>query len=223
MNRRSRILFTWLILGTALLLAQGCAKPAIYQSPDFQNIRVQHQQIAILPFTITIEAKKLPEGTTPEMLMEMEKDEGYQLQQQVYSSFLTKQSKGEYTIEFLDVDQTNAILSKEGITYETLNQHTKDEIAKLLSADVVFSGTVHRAQPMSTGAAVALGLLVGAWGSTNRVDVNVSIHDGSNAKLLWKYDHTASGSVGSSAEGLAKSLMESISKYFPYKVEKKKS
>ena len=221
MSRSYKILVPWFILGVALLLSQGCAAPSIYQSPDFKDVSLQHKQIAILPFTVNIEAKKLPEGTTPEMLVKMEKDEGYQLQQQIYSRFLERQAKGEYTIEFQDIEQTNATLSKEGITYDNLIQHTKDEIAKILKADAVLSGVVHRAQPMSTGAAIVTTILFGI-GETNRVDITVSIHDGSNSKLLWKYDYTASGNIGSSAEGLAKSLMESVSKYFPYKVEKKK-
>jgi hypothetical protein len=87
----------------------------------------------------------------------------------------------------------------------------------MLGVDAMISGTIRRSQPMSTGAAIAVGVLFGVSGETNRVDVNVNLHDGATGKLLWKYDHHESGALGSSSEGLAKSLMKGISKKFPYK------
>ena len=72
---------------------------------------------------------------------------------------------------------------------------------------------------MSEGAAVALGLLVGAWGATNQTTTSLTIHDTSSS-LLWKYDYNASGSVGSSPENLANALMRNASKRFPYRTAK---
>jgi hypothetical protein len=55
---------------------------------------------------------------------------------------------------------------------------------------------------MSDGAAIAVGLLAGAWGATNKVQTTINIHDGASGDLLWKYDYQASGSVGSSSTQL---------------------
>jgi hypothetical protein len=63
---------------------------------------------------------------------------------------------------------------------------------------------------------VGLGVLFGAWGSTNKVNVKLNIHEATKGDLVWEYDHEASGSVGSSAEKLAESLMKNVSKKFPY-------
>jgi hypothetical protein len=111
-------------------------------------------------------------------------------------------------------------LNKAAITHENLNQYTKEELRNILDVDALISGTIHRSKPMSTGTAVVLGVLFGVWGSTNEVNVSLNIHDGASGELLWKYDHKASGSVGSSSEGLAESLMKNISKKFPYKKPK---
>ena len=97
----------------------------------------------------------------------------------------------------------------------------KSAICKLLGVDAVISGAVYREKPMSTGLAVGLGILFGAWGSTNKVNANLNIHESTQGNLVWSYDHEASGSVGSSAEKLAESLMKSVSKKFPYKAAKK--
>ena len=72
-------------------------------------------------------------------------------------------------------------------------------------------------KPMSEGAAVAVGLLVGAWGSTNKVETTINIHDGKTGNLLWKYDYEAQGTVGSSTTELVNALMRNASKKFPYK------
>ena len=69
---------------------------------------------------------------------------------------------------------------------------------------------------MSEGAGVAVGLLVGAWGNTNKVNTTINIHDGKSGDLLWKYDYEASGSVGSSTTRMVDALMKNASKKFPY-------
>lgn len=200
------------------IIGQGCG-PKIYLNPEFSDIRAQHHVIAILPFKVTIEGSKLPKNITPEMVEKLEQDEGILFQGILYSKFLEKQQKNEYTIEFQDADQTKAILAKYSITYDNMDHYTKMEMASTLGVDAIISGTIRRSQPMSATSAIVVGALFGAWGNTNRVDVSMTIHDGNTAKLLWKYDHNASGSVGSSSEGLANSLMKNVSKKFPYKRE----
>ncbi len=164
-----------------------------------------------------MDPNKLPKDYTLEMKRDAENAEAYNFQQELYFQFLKRQEKGEYTVEFQDVDKTKALLSKATITNRDLSRYTKEELQAILGVDALVSGTIHRSKPMSTGTAVVLGVLFGAWGNTNEVNVSMNIHDGASGDLLWKYDHKASGSVGSSSEGLAQSLMKNISKKFPYK------
>ncbi len=203
------------LLGVLFLLV-GCG-PKTYTTPGFEQFRQNHRTVAILPFQVNIDPKKLPKDFTPEMAKESEREEAYNIQQQLYMRFLERQKKDEYTITFQDVDKTVALLGKKGITNANIAVYTKTELRDILGVDALISGSINRTRPMSTGTAIALGLLVGFWGNTNKVDVNLSIHDGASGDLMWKYEHKASGSVGSSSEELAKSLMKSISKKFPYK------
>ena len=69
---------------------------------------------------------------------------------------------------------------------------------------------------MSDGAAVALGLLIGTWGSTNNVQTSISINEATKGDLVWKYDYTAAGSIGSNTDNLVNALMRNASKKFPY-------
>lgn len=201
------------ILLAVIFLLTACA--TIYTSQDFSQHQSRHKTVAILPFRVSIELKKLPEGVTAEQLRKSEVDEAYLFQKQLYNRLLVQYAKQRYTVEFQDIDKTNVLLERAGIKYENISSSTKDEIAKVLGVDSVISGQIKREKPMSTGAAIFSTLFIG-FSATNKVNVNMAIHDGSSAQLIWSYDHEVQGGLGSSAEGLAKSLMSSISKKFPY-------
>jgi len=214
MWNKSKITCYSLLIFLLIVILSGCAR--IYTTPEFTAKQRQHQMMAILPFDISIEAKKLPKGMTFEMLKEMEKDEAYVIQSEIFSYFLRRISQDRYTIGFQDVDETNTLLRRAGISFDNIRDFTKHEIAEILGVDVVLSGTVYRSRPMSTGAAIATAVLIGWGGVTNKVDVGVSIHDGMDGKLIWKYNHSYSGGIGSSSQRLTKSLMNHVSRKFPY-------
>jgi len=198
-----------------VILVSGCA--TIYKTPNFNAARSQHRILAILPFDVTIQARRLPKGVTVEMLREMEKDEAYVIQSEVYRFFLRQISRNAYTINFQDIDETNSTLLRAGISFENIRNYSKAEIAQILNVDSVLSGTVHRARPMSMGASIVTAVLFNWGGVTNKVDVGVAIHDGTDSSLLWKYNHSYSGGIGSSSENLTRALMRHISKKFPYR------
>lgn len=191
--------------------------PTIYLAPNFEQVKARQKQLAILPFDVLITTKKLPKDMTPEMIKEQEMKTGFSIQNHSYTYFLKEMSKNKYTVTFQDIDKTNALLSKAGITYEKLKGFSKEELCNALGVDAVISGKVIMDKPMSEGGAVALGLLLGVWASTNDVNVSMTIHDKTNSDLLWKYDWVAQGSVGSNTEQLTKGLMKNVSKKFPYK------
>ena len=205
-----------------LFVFAGCAKPTIYTKAEFSDATKYHKTVAVLPFVVNIDSKNQSREFTIEVAKKAERDEAYLFQQQIYAQFLKQHAKGKYTVDFQDTELSNALLGKANINYDNIANYTKADIAKQLGVDAVISGTIKRSKPMSGAGAVVMGLLGGFWGSTNRVDVTLNIHDGKNSDLLWKYDHEASGSIGSSSEGLAKSLMQGISKDFPYKKDKDK-
>lgn len=199
-----------------LLITLNSCGPTIYKASNFESSKATVKTLAILPFSVSIDSKRLPKGTTIETLKESQEKTGYDIQNNAYTWFLQRQK--DYSITFQDVDKTNALLKKANINYDDIALQDKGELCKLLGIDGVISGKSTLSKPMSEGAAVAVGILVGAWGSTNKTTTTLSIHD-TQGGLLWKYDYDASGSVGSSAERLTKSLMKKASKKFPYKAK----
>ncbi|RYF90459.1 MAG: hypothetical protein EOO03_03665 [Chitinophagaceae bacterium] len=200
-----------------LVLSFSACAPKIYKSENFEASKETVKTMAVLPFNVTINNRKLPKGTTQEMLRENEQKTGYAIQDKAYSWLLQRNKN--YTVTFQDIDRTNALLKAANISYNDLTQQDKGELCKILKVDGILSGKATLSKPMSEGAAVALGLLVGAWGSTNQTVTTLTIHDVSSS-LLWKYDYEAEGSVGSSPSNLANALMRNASKKFPYKEAK---
>ena len=196
------------------LLATACA--TIYTASDFRSMSNDHKIMAILPFEVVIESKKLPKGMTVEMLKEAEQDEARAFQSVVHSVLLNNMSKGKYRIKFQDIGKTNSMLRKNDVTYDKLGDYDKGELAEMLDVDAISSGIIRRAQPMSAGTAIVLGVLTGIGGSTNKVSIDFTIHDGKTSELLWKYTHEASGGLLSNSESLAKNLMKQVAAKFPY-------
>lgn len=199
-----------------VLLLTSCG-PSIYKASDFTNITSTHKTVAIMPAQVTIQLRPNEmKRTTPEMLQKNESATGYAMQERLYGWFLRRSDKLKYTVKFQDVSQTNALLETARLSYQDLPRKSKSELAKLLGVDAVISTTLRTNKPMNEGVAVAMGLVFGAWGSTNQAFTTINIHEAENAELIWKYDYNASGSVGSSPDNLVNALMRNASKKFPY-------
>ncbi len=213
------------LLALAACVVAGVGFPATgshaaaqkYLNPQFAELTKTHKTIAILPFKVTIDKNKLPKNVTLEMVAASEKEESVEFQRQLYARFLQRAQEDQYRIGFQDVDQTNTLLARSGISLDSLSLRTKDEIAKALGVDALVSGTVHQAQPTSTGFAVAQTFLLGFSGHTQRVDINMTVHNGADGTLLWSYDHTDKGGLMDSVEGMTKSLLKKVAGNFPYR------
>ena len=199
-----------------LILLTSCG-PTIYKAQGFEESKSKVKLLAILPYNVLIDTKRLPKNIKLETLANAQKKTGFDMQSKCYTWFLQKQEK--YTVSFQDVDRTNALLTQANIDYEKLSSTDKGELCKLLGVDAVISGKASLSKPMSEGGAIVLAVLVGSYGATNSTAVTLTIHD-SGSNLLWKYDYVASGGVGSPSENLTRQLMKSASRKFPYKIKK---
>ncbi|MDB5200398.1 MAG: hypothetical protein JWO92_2361 [Chitinophagaceae bacterium] len=205
---------------SVMILINACG-PKIYKSAGFDDITAKHKTVAILPADVTISLR--PNQSKKMSAEELEKNReetGYAIQDKMYSWFLRRSDKFKYTVKFQDVSKTNSILKESGLTYRDIRLKSKESIAKLLGVDAVISNITRMDKPMSEGVAVAVGILIGAWGSTNNVTTTINIHEAKQGDLIWKYDYVAQGSVGSSPENLVNALMRNASRKFPYNEKK---
>lgn len=196
------------LIGLTVVLLSSCAK--IFYSPDARTLANKQQTIAIIPSKISIAASRKVDA---EAMKEQQKTESLNFQNEIYSWMLKRKMQGKITKEIQEIQTTNAKLKRAGYPENPL---TTAELCEVLGVDGIMTSNFGLSKPMSDGAAIALGLLVGAWGSTNEVRATLSISDCENKKLIWNYEHKLSGGVGSSPSRIVDQLMRQASRKMPY-------
>ncbi|MGE5447417.1 MAG: hypothetical protein ACM3PR_03580 [Bacteroidales bacterium] len=197
------LLMAWVVLTMA-----SCAK--IFYSQDAYQLAHQQKKIAIVPPTVTITPNKKIDA---DMMREQQRAESLNFQQEMYSWMLKRSMQGKISQEIQDPETTNVLLQKAGYPGSAI---TPDEICKVLGVNGIMTSSYHLAKPMSEGVAVAAAVLTGFMGTTNDVRVSLDIHDCSNSKMIWNYNHKFSGGIGSSPTRLVDELMREASKKMPY-------
>ena len=82
---------------------------------------------------------------------------------------------------------TKAKLMKEGITLELLPAYEPKELCHILGVDAIIMGTFQTNKPMSQGGAIAISVLFGVGGSTEKAVLNMSIYEGKEGELMCSY------------------------------------
>ena len=192
----------------ALVSLASCA-PKIYQTPD-ATLRARAQSIiAIAPPTVSISAQK---NVDADALREQQNAESLTFQGEMYSWLLRRKQQGKIIAGIQDVATTNALLAEAGWPGRTL---TPAEMMRVLQVDEMVTSNYRLSNPMSKGSAIALGVLTGVYGATDKASATLSIYDKENGEMIWNYDHSFSGSF-TSPEQLVESLMKNASKKLPH-------
>ena len=209
-----KIFFTLLFV----IFSISCiAQTHLYENPKFEEITANHKTIGILPFktSITLRPKDM-KSMSNEQIIKMEEDEGMSIQSAMYSWFLKREKRESLKVNVLDPITANAKLKRMGVTQSNISDYTPDELANILEVDAIIMGTFETNKPMSEGASVALGLLLGVYGPTNKAVINLSIYNAKDGLLLANYNKGIAGSMGSSTEDLINILMRKASRRISY-------
>ena len=196
------------LLIICLFMFTSCAK--IFYSPDAYTLSNRQKTIAIIPPSVSIAANKKIDA---ESLKEQQRTESINFQKEMYAWMLKRKMQGHIKQEIQDVETTNAKLKAAMYPEKPMGP---PELCKVLGVDGIMTSNYSLSKPMSEGAAIAVAVIFGAYGSTNEVHATLSITDCPNEKLIWNYDHKFSGSMGSSPARLVDGLMRSASKKMPY-------
>jgi len=189
----------------------------LFVDPNFGRIANDHKVIAVVPFRTTISLRPKQMAALKEGQLErMQEDESKSIQMSMYAWFLKRKQQGKMWVDVQDASTTTALLAKSGVNYANIDEHTPEEIAKILKVDAIVKGTFDTDKPMSDGASLALGVLVGFWGATNKATINMFIHNADDGKVLVNYNKAVAGSVGSSTDQLINIVMRKASRRIPY-------
>ena len=92
-----------------LLFLSSCAN--VYYAPDAKSRSNKHEIIAVMPPKVSIAARKKVDAAA---MIEQQKTESANFQREMYSWLLKRKSQNKMRIEVLDVETTNAKLTKLG-------------------------------------------------------------------------------------------------------------
>jgi hypothetical protein len=188
----------------------------IFENPQLKTIISQHKVVAILPYNVSITYKKQPKNFNSEANHDQEKSMSNSIQSSMYTFLLRKRE--DYKVSFQDVDKTNILLRKAGML-DKLDEYTKDEIAKVLGVDAIIGGMFETEQTKSEAGAIASAILFGGFGGkTGTGTLTMTLNDGQDGELLWRFFKTMDQGLTSSTDDLVESMMRKVSRNFPYAI-----
>lgn len=203
-------LFLFLLLSVINVFGQK----QIFKVKDLKERISTQKTVAILPFSTKITYRKQPKNFSEEANRAQEKKMEKQIQSSMYTFLLRKIDN--YTVDFQDVDKTNVLLKKAGVENK-LDEMTKDEIAKILGVDAVIGGKFEQEQSRSEAGAIVTTVLLGfGAGKTGSGTLTLTINDGKDGELLWRFFHTMDDNVLNSTDDLVERMMRKVSRNFPY-------
>lgn len=204
-----------LIIATKVGHSQGFeGSKQIFESPKFKSEILKHKTVALLPYEVTISYKRQPKNFNLEANKDQEIAMSKSIQSSMYTFLLRKAD--DYFVSFQDVEKTNVLLKKAGMNGK-LDEFTKDEIAKALGVDALIGGKFETEQTKSEGAALASAVLFGGLGGkTGTGTLTMTVNNGVDGELLWRFFKTMDQGIMSSTDDLVERMMRKVSRNFPY-------
>lgn len=209
-----------LTLVTALFIVFcGHGQKDIFESNRFDELSEEHQVLAIIPFITQLD---LEQNISKGELKRLAQKEGYAVQDALETYFSRRKKRKKFNVDFQNVEETNALLSQNDITYNNIDIHTVKELSEILGVDGIISGSLDLNVLLSKGVSTDFNLLDYFRGKTNYGRIGIKISDGGTGKLLWKYEKIITKKTGKNTDELIDKMMKAASRKFPYDKEKKK-
>lgn len=207
-----------LFLLAFVIVSSAFGQKNIYENRRFDELSEHHEVLAIIPFIANLDLKR---NVNRNELKELAKKEGYAVQNALETYFSKRKKRKKFNVDFQNIEDTNAILAQNGITYDNLDIHTINELCKILEVDGIISGNLNLNILLSKGVPTDFNLLDYFSGDANYGRIGVKVSDGDSGKLLWKYEKAITKKTGKNTTELIDKMMKLASRKFPYDKEKK--
>ncbi|NKI32860.1 hypothetical protein [Croceivirga thetidis] len=190
----------------------------IYESNRFDELTEEHEILAIIPFVTQLE---LDNAESKEKLRQLAEREGYAVQNALETYFSRRKKRKKFNVDFQNVENTNALLAKEGITYSDLDIYTTKQLCKILKVDGIISGSLDLNILLSKGVPTNFTFL-DYFSESNYGRIGIKISDGETGKLLWKYEKSITKKTGKDTDEVIDKMMKAASRKFPYDKERRR-
>ncbi len=199
-----------------IAFAQFEGSKQVFKSPNLPAAIASHRTMAILPSDVLITNRKQPKNFNPEADREQEKKMSTSIQGSIYTYLLRRSN--EYPISIQTMDETNLRLKSAGME-GNLNKLTKTEIAAALGVDAVLGSRFEMRETQSDGLAIATMILVsGAGGRTGTGKLTLTLYNGTDGELLWRFYKSMNENVIASSTDLVERMMRKVARNFPYRI-----
>lgn len=195
------------------------AQKNIYESNKFDALSKDHETLAIIPFLTNLD---LEEDISKLELKALEEKEGRAVQNALETYFSRRKKRKKFSVEFQNIDNTNAILARNNITYQNIDIYTNKELCKILRVDGIISGNLDLNILLSKGVPTDFSFIDYILGDANYGRIGIKISDGKTGKLLWKYEKEINKKSGKNTNALIDGMMKRATRKFPYEKERKK-
>jgi hypothetical protein len=192
------------------------AQKKIYVSDKFEELSKEHQVIAILPFQTTLNLKADQEKYSEAQIKDFEQQEGIAVQEALESYFLNRKRKKKLKIDLQDINTTNRILKKAGITDDNIDIYAPQELCKLLKVDAIISGSLTSRMLLSKEVDTSFDLISFLKGKSDYGKIIIKLSDKNTGKLLWRYERTINRKSGKNTATIIAKMMREASRKFPY-------
>ena len=209
-------IFFFLVLISAVQLS---AQKNIYENRRFDELTENHEVLAIVPFIANLDLEREVPATELKKLAEKE---GYAVQNALETYFSQRKKRKKFNVDFQNIEDTNAILSQNDISYSNLDIYTTKQLCEILKVDGIISGNLNLNILLSKGVPTDFSFLDYFSGNANYGRIGVKVSDGETGKLLWKYEKAITKKTGKNTTELIDKMMKLASRKFPYDKEKKR-
>ena len=207
----------FILMAALMVIMPSFGQRDIYESAKFDELSKNHQILAIIPFFTNLDLK---ESNTKEESKRLEEIEGYAVQDALEIYFGRGKKKKKFSVEFQNIKNTNAILSRNNINYSNIDTYTIKELSKLLEVDGIVSGNLDLNILLSQGIPAEFSILDYLTGDANYGRIGIKISDGATGKLLWKYENEITKKSGKNTDDLIDKMMKKATRKFPYDKER---
>ncbi|MCX2720034.1 hypothetical protein [Lentiprolixibacter aurantiacus] len=192
----------------------------IYESVRFDELSAEHSTLAIIPFFANLD---LEQELSKEELGRLEELEGKAVQDALETYFGRGKKKKKFSVEFQNVENTNALLAQNNINYSNIDTYTIKQLSEILQVDGIVSGNIDLNVLLSRGVSDEVSFLDYLLGDANYGRIGIKISDGKTGKLLWKYENEITKKSGRNTTDLIDKMMKKMTRRFPYDKERKKT
>lgn len=205
-----------------MMMHYSFAQKTIYQSDTFEELSKDHQVLAILPFSASLKLMD-EKNLYKENLNDLEKREGYEVQNALQNYFVKGQKRKKYRVYFQDIKNTNAILIKNNIDASNIDIYTTQELSKILKVDGVINGNLTINALISKGVSTSYNFIAFITGKSDYGRIAIKVSDGKTGKLLWKYEKTINRKSGKNTFAIIEDMMKKATRKFPYDKQRNKA